>query len=147
MGFILIAIGLHCGPACAEPPTSAQTACEQPLVGVNYFAGWWKELPNKWHGQGWNADQPDWRPERVHLQAEATPGLEKSELLAGARVVRGREATAIAIPRQLLGAPTLAPATPVEQEATWSAELREVWNSRQVAESPISRVEAVDSAG
>lgn len=40
------------------------------LVGVNYFAGWWKELPNKWHGQGWNIDQPDWRPvfpERVPL--------------------------------------------------------------------------------
>jgi hypothetical protein len=33
------------------------------LVGVNYFAGWWKELPNKWHGQGWRADAPDWRPE------------------------------------------------------------------------------------
>ena len=63
IGFILVAIGLHCGPACAEPPTSAQTACERPLVGVNYFAGWWRELPNKWHGQGWNADQPDWRPE------------------------------------------------------------------------------------
>ncbi len=63
MGFIIIAIGLHCGPACAELPTSAQMACERPLVGVNYFAGWWKELPNKWHGQGWNADQPDWRPE------------------------------------------------------------------------------------
>ncbi len=33
------------------------------LVGVNYFAGWWKELPNKWHGQGWKLGQPDWRPE------------------------------------------------------------------------------------
>ena len=50
---------------------------EQPdddtLVGVNYFAGWWKELPNKWHGQGWNINQPDWRPkfpERVPLLGE-----------------------------------------------------------------------------
>ena len=33
------------------------------LVGVNYFAGWWSELPNKWHGQGWKLGQPDWRPE------------------------------------------------------------------------------------
>lgn len=32
------------------------------LVGVNYFAGWWSELPNKWHGHGWRADEPDWRP-------------------------------------------------------------------------------------
>src|SRR5210317_1045093 len=56
---------------------------EQPdddiLVGVNYFAGWWKELPNKWHGQGWNVNQPDWRPkfpERVpslgHYNDQAT---------------------------------------------------------------------------
>ena len=32
-------------------------------------------------------------------------------------------------------------------EATWSAELRAVWNSRRVAVSPIFRVEAVDNAG
>lgn len=43
------------------------------FVGVNYFAGWWRELPNKWHGQGWKLDQPDWRPEfpdRVPLLGE-----------------------------------------------------------------------------
>lgn len=43
------------------------------LVGVIYFAGWWKEMPNKWHGQGWNAEAPDWRltyPERVPLLGE-----------------------------------------------------------------------------
>jgi hypothetical protein len=28
------------------------------LVGINYFAGWWKPLPNKWHGR----DGEDWRP-------------------------------------------------------------------------------------
>jgi len=28
------------------------------LVGVNYFAGWWKPLPNKWIGP----DGEDWRP-------------------------------------------------------------------------------------
>jgi hypothetical protein len=43
------------------------------LVGVNYFAGWWEELPNKWHGQGWSESQPDWRlqfPERVPTLGE-----------------------------------------------------------------------------
>ncbi len=36
------------------------------LVGVDYFAGWWKPLPNKWTGP----DGKDWRekyPERVPL--------------------------------------------------------------------------------
>ena len=40
------------------------------LVGINYFAGWWKSLPNKWHGKGWTAQEPDWRlqfPDRVPL--------------------------------------------------------------------------------
>ena len=32
------------------------------LVGVNYFAGWWDELPNKWHGNGWTKSEADWRP-------------------------------------------------------------------------------------
>ncbi len=46
---------------------------ERPLVGVNYFAGWWEELPNKWHGHGWTAQEPDWRPqhpERVPVTGE-----------------------------------------------------------------------------
>ncbi len=40
------------------------------LVGVNYFAGWWEQLPNKWHGHGWTTNEPDWRlefPGRVPL--------------------------------------------------------------------------------
>ena len=40
------------------------------MVGVNYFAGWWESLPNKWHGKGWTAQEPDWRlqfPGRVPL--------------------------------------------------------------------------------
>lgn len=40
---------------------------------MNYFAGWWRELPNKWHGQGWKIGQPDWRtsyPERVPTLGE-----------------------------------------------------------------------------
>ena len=39
------------------------------LVGVNYFAGWWEPMPNKWHG----ADGADWRSrfrERVPLLGE-----------------------------------------------------------------------------
>lgn len=49
--------------AFAAPPA------QDILVGVNYFAGWWEPLPNKWHG----ADGEDWRPrypERVPLLGE-----------------------------------------------------------------------------
>lgn len=58
----------------AASSTSASAAAEKDiLVGVNYFAGWWRELPNKWHGQGWKMGQPDWRPtypERVPTLGE-----------------------------------------------------------------------------
>lgn len=43
------------------------------LIGVNYFAGWWEGLPNKWHGKGWSINEPDWRPQfpgRVPLLGE-----------------------------------------------------------------------------
>jgi hypothetical protein len=40
-----------------------ESQSEDVLVGVSYFAGWWRELPNKWHGQGWKIGQPDWRKE------------------------------------------------------------------------------------
>jgi len=41
--------------AAKEPPGQANI-----LVGVNYFAGWWRPLPNKWigpdgNGNGWAA--------------------------------------------------------------------------------------------
>ncbi|MDF1702454.1 MAG: helix-turn-helix domain-containing protein [Planctomycetota bacterium] len=65
--------------------------------------------------------QPDWRPQRVHLQTAQTPGVERCDLLAGATVVRDREATAIAIPRVLLGAATVAPRQAVDSEPAWSA--------------------------
>ena len=45
---------------------------DRPLVGVNYFAGWWEELPNKWHGNGWTAQEPDWRPQ--HPERVPTTG-------------------------------------------------------------------------
>jgi hypothetical protein len=61
---LLLAAALH-APLLAAPEPARET-----LVGINYFAGWWKELPNKWHGHGWTAQEPDWRPqhpERVPL--------------------------------------------------------------------------------
>lgn len=46
------------------PTTSpAAESGERVWVGVDYFAGWWESLPNKWHGKGWSAEEPDWRPE------------------------------------------------------------------------------------
>ncbi len=58
--FILV---LFCGCALVKPQRRSQRPDDGPLVVVNYFAGWWEELPNKWHGQGWRADAPDWRPD------------------------------------------------------------------------------------
>ncbi len=58
------------GSACAAGKSDAS---DRVLVGVNYFAGWWEALPNKWHGHGWTAQEPDWRPqfaERVPLLGE-----------------------------------------------------------------------------
>lgn len=57
----------------AEQGLMPETADSDVLVGVDYFAGWWQDLPNKWHGRGWNADEPDWRPDfpdRVPLLGE-----------------------------------------------------------------------------
>ena len=57
----------------AEAPAAKLAGGDEILVGVNYFAGWWRELPNKWHGQGWKIGQPDWRlefPERVPTLGE-----------------------------------------------------------------------------
>jgi len=61
------ALGVVLGLGATAAPT-ANSPDKDVLVGVSYFAGWWPELPNKWHGQGWKIDQPDWRlefPERV----------------------------------------------------------------------------------
>lgn len=73
LGSILAAMVIQCGVAVAEGVPAERATGDEALVGVNYFAGWWKELPNKWHGQGWNINQPDWRPEypeRVPLLGE-----------------------------------------------------------------------------
>lgn len=52
-------------PLLLLAPLAAGHAAEHSdrvLVGVNYFAGWWESLPNKWHGKGWSPQEPDWRP-------------------------------------------------------------------------------------
>jgi len=63
--FALLIAGVN-----AEQTTSIQA--DRPLVGVNYFAGWWEEMPNKWHGHGWTAQEPDWRP--LHPERVPTTG-------------------------------------------------------------------------
>jgi len=48
----------------------AAESADRVLVGVNYFAGWWESLPNKWHDP---IDGSDWRrryPGRVPLLGE-----------------------------------------------------------------------------
>ncbi len=54
----LLLLGALHAPLSATPESARDT-----LVGINYFAGWWEELPNKWHGHGWTAQEADWRPE------------------------------------------------------------------------------------
>ena len=56
IGAVMLAGGLSGATTKAESDTHGRA-----LVGVNYFAGWWEELPNKWHGHGWTAQEPDWR--------------------------------------------------------------------------------------
>jgi len=56
------------------------------LVGVNYFAGWWQPLPNKWHrhasslskecGSDWRADFPERVPLLGEFNCQATMDLE-----------------------------------------------------------------------
>ena len=46
-----------------EGPAGQGFPDKEILVGVNYFAGWWEPLPNKWHGHGWTVHEPDWRCE------------------------------------------------------------------------------------
>lgn len=61
------------GHVLADEEATGPRGTNTTLVGVNYFAGWWRELPNKWHGQGWSVNDADWRPmypERVPLLGE-----------------------------------------------------------------------------
>jgi hypothetical protein len=60
---------LSLGAAAAGIEPSDQRKEKDVLVGVNYFPGWWKPLPNKWQDRRGE----DWRPrfpERVPLLGE-----------------------------------------------------------------------------
>ncbi len=73
MAIAAIVVGGLQGGAFAGEQYSDAEAADDTLVGINYFAGWWREMPNKWHGQGWDVSAPDWRPqhpERVPLLGE-----------------------------------------------------------------------------
>ncbi|HOW63829.1 MAG TPA: hypothetical protein P5186_11020 [Candidatus Paceibacterota bacterium] len=53
--------------ANTNQPITAKQSEDRTLVGVNYFAGWWQPLPNKWN---FNPTVGDWRtnyPGRVPL--------------------------------------------------------------------------------
>ena len=54
---------------CVASATGASKPPPRPLVGINYFAGWWKGAGDKW----FNSNGTDWRPlypERVPLLGE-----------------------------------------------------------------------------
>ena len=59
------------GAQTAQQPTAMPE--DRVLVGVNYFAGWWPELPNKWHGKGWSEQESDWRLQ--HPERDPLPGI------------------------------------------------------------------------
>ena len=63
LSIALVMTFFGCSSVIAEQRTWAEIGNSDTLVGVNYFAGWWETLPNKWHGKGWNASEPDWRPQ------------------------------------------------------------------------------------
>ena len=85
---ILCVLALQ-GYAPANEKAPVPEVTNTTLVGINYFAGWWKQLPNKWHGQGWSVNAPDWRPkypERVPLLGEYNDQATMDrEILAAAR--------------------------------------------------------------
>jgi AraC-like DNA-binding protein len=87
---------------------------------------------------------PSWRPEDVHLQTDAAPGLRDAECLADCRVVPGRPATMLAIPRTLLAMrlsppPPIEPAVDVVERWVSAAPAREFIGSIQQAVETVSR--------
>jgi len=50
----------------------------KPLVGVDYYAGWWRELPNKWNtrGRDWRLDYPERIPILGMYNDQATADAE-----------------------------------------------------------------------
>ena len=62
---LLLLLGLGCVSSSVVFAQQEQRI----LIGVNYFAGWWRALPNKWIGP----DGKDWRekfPDRIPLLGE-----------------------------------------------------------------------------
>ncbi len=67
-----------------QPLAVKPSEANRPLVGVSYFAGWWKPLPNKWN---FDPAIGDWRPkfpERVPLLGEynVQPTMDKEIVAA-----------------------------------------------------------------
>jgi len=57
----IILIAVHCTLADDATRKESPAPSEKPiLIGVNYFAGWWKPLPNKWvvGGKDWREHYP-----------------------------------------------------------------------------------------
>ena len=55
-------------------PTTRPAGGPEYLVGIHYFAGWWRGLPNKWHvaGQDWRQDWPARVPTLGEYNEQAT---------------------------------------------------------------------------
>jgi hypothetical protein len=80
---LLAALFLAAAFALASPLQAATP--DRPLIGVSYFAGWWRPLPNKWN---YDPAVGDWRarfPQRVPLLGEYNdqPTMDK-EIVAAA---------------------------------------------------------------
>lgn len=69
LGFHAI-LAVAVGAAAVEGKGDKSVGNDDVLVGINYFAGWWKPLPNKWNN---HPTLGDWRgefPERFPLLGE-----------------------------------------------------------------------------
>jgi hypothetical protein len=92
--------------ADASSGTNDTAGGDRVLVGVNYFAGWWESLPNKWHGKGWTTNKPDWRPRFPDgvplLGSYNEPATMPGTNLAKAESWRPAEATILASWRQFV---------------------------------------------
>jgi hypothetical protein len=72
LGSTCVCWAMAAGQAVADDPVGTSNDKEI-LVGANYFAGWWEELPNKWHGLGWSVKEADWRP--AHPERDPLLGI------------------------------------------------------------------------
>ncbi len=81
------ALSGSCATVVAQQPAGQDstnaTNLDRPLIGIYYFAGWWKELPNKYtpFGKDWRTDYPGRIP--VLGQYNDQPTMDK-EIVAAA---------------------------------------------------------------